>query len=158
MEDCRIGKELKQSTCRYVKKCQPGWSRNKKFICRKTIRRLEKSKKKSRVGNFITYTHPDGRKEIAKITKIKENGSYELFIPSLSKAGLFQKNEMVEYLHTNGEREKARITKVNGNMYEIFLVISQIYKIVKPIKLRKLSNELPAYYNQTRKLYNEDST
>ena len=40
MEDCREGKELKQSTCRYVKECRPGWTRNEKFICRKTARRL----------------------------------------------------------------------------------------------------------------------
>jgi len=40
LEDCRIGKELKQSTCRYVKECKRGWTRNDKFICRKTNRRL----------------------------------------------------------------------------------------------------------------------
>jgi hypothetical protein len=40
MEDCRIGKELKQSTCRYVKECKRGWTRNEKFVCRKTNRRL----------------------------------------------------------------------------------------------------------------------
>jgi len=38
--DCREGKELKQATCRYVKKCKPGWTRNEKFICRKTARRV----------------------------------------------------------------------------------------------------------------------
>ena len=42
MEDCTIGKELKQSTCRYVKKCKPGWIRNDKYICRKTLRRTGK--------------------------------------------------------------------------------------------------------------------
>ena len=41
--DCKEGKELKQSTCRYVKKCKPGWTRNEKFICRKTTRRLHNS-------------------------------------------------------------------------------------------------------------------
>ena len=39
--DCREGKELKQATCRYVKKCKPGWTRNEKFICRKTARRVQ---------------------------------------------------------------------------------------------------------------------
>uniref|UniRef100_A0A6C0JPK3 Uncharacterized protein n=1 Tax=viral metagenome TaxID=1070528 RepID=A0A6C0JPK3_9ZZZZ len=42
MGDCTIGKELKQSTCRYVKKCKPGWVRNEKYICRKTLRRIGK--------------------------------------------------------------------------------------------------------------------
>jgi hypothetical protein len=42
MGDCTIGKELKQSTCRYVKKCKPGWVRNDKYICRKTLRRTGK--------------------------------------------------------------------------------------------------------------------
>ena len=45
LEDCRIGKELKQSTCRYVKECKRGWTRNDKFICRKTNRRLVSPKK-----------------------------------------------------------------------------------------------------------------
>ena len=39
--DCREGKELKQETCRFVKKCKPGWTRNEKFICRKTARRVQ---------------------------------------------------------------------------------------------------------------------
>jgi len=42
MGDCTIGKELKQSTCRYVKKCKEGWVRNDKYICRKTLRRTGK--------------------------------------------------------------------------------------------------------------------
>jgi hypothetical protein len=42
MGDCTVGKELKQSTCRYVKKCKPGWVRNDKYICRKTLRRTGK--------------------------------------------------------------------------------------------------------------------
>ena len=40
MSDCTVGKELKQSTCRYVKNCKPGFTRNDKFICRKTSRRV----------------------------------------------------------------------------------------------------------------------
>ena len=40
MGDCTVGKELKQSTCRYVKKCKPGWVRNDKYICRKTLRKI----------------------------------------------------------------------------------------------------------------------
>ena len=41
MSDCTIGKELKQSTCRYVKECKRGYTRNDKFICRKTTRRVK---------------------------------------------------------------------------------------------------------------------
>jgi len=157
MEDCRKDKELKQSTCRYVQKCPDGWTRNKKFICRKTTRRLVKPKpktksknknrnRKSRVGNYITYTHPNGRKEVVQITKINENGAYELYIPSLANevAGPdFQENEMVFYVYKTGMREKARVTKVihDGEMYEVFLTTSQVYKKVLPIKLRKISPE-----------------
>ena len=50
MGDCTVGKELKQSTCRYVKKCKPGWVRNNKFICRKTLRRKGKQSKNSPTG------------------------------------------------------------------------------------------------------------
>jgi hypothetical protein len=50
MGDCTVGKELKQSTCRYVKKCKPGWVRNNKFICRKTLRRTGKQSKNSPTG------------------------------------------------------------------------------------------------------------
>ena len=49
MGDCTVGKELKQSTCRYVKKCKPGWVRNDKYICRKTLRRTGKRANKSPV-------------------------------------------------------------------------------------------------------------
>ena len=41
MTDCTIGKELKQSTCRFVKECKRGYTRNDKFICRKTSRRVD---------------------------------------------------------------------------------------------------------------------
>ncbi len=52
MGDCTVGKELKQSTCRYVKKCQPGWTRNDKYICRKTLRRT--GKKENNSPNILT--------------------------------------------------------------------------------------------------------
>ena len=48
MSDCTVGKELKQSTCRYVKNCKPGFTRNDKFICRKTSRRVESRRVESR--------------------------------------------------------------------------------------------------------------
>jgi len=202
MEDCRKDKELKQSTCRYVKKCDPGWTRNEKFICRKTTRRLRnndtnvhfenknanalsnledkednetkrnkkrsvrsngnqfsqnrsrknKSKKskqskksrKAKVGNYITYTHPNGRKERAQIMKIRpEDGAYELYIPSLANewAGPdFKKNEIVYYIYKTGMREKATILKVveEGELYDIHLHTTNEYKTVTPTKLRKL--------------------
>ena len=66
---------------------------------------------------------------------------------------------MVFYVYKNGMREKARVSKVieNGKKYEVFLTTSQVYKTVSPIQLRKLSDyedELPSYYSQSRKLYN----
>jgi len=197
MEDCRKDKELKQSTCRYVKKCDPGWTRNEKFICRKTTRRLRnvvnnvvhfnsqnsivspnlenneykhvyenkqyreakgvrktnrnqpkprtRKSRKTKVGNYITYTHPNGRKERAKVMKIREDGAYELYIPSLANewAGpTFTKNEIVYYIYKNGMREKAKIMKVvhQGEYYEIHLQTTNKYKTVMPDKLRKLTD------------------
>ena len=62
MGDCTIGKELKQSTCRYVKKCRDGWSRNDKFICRKTLRRTDKNKNKNKSVNSLQLNTPRNNK------------------------------------------------------------------------------------------------
>ena len=202
MEDCRKDKELKQSTCRYVKKCDPGWTRNEKFICRKTTRRLRnndnnvvhfnsqnsivspnlennefkhvyenkqqkeakrvrkttfkknrnqpkprsRKSRKTKVGNYINYTHPDGRKERAKVMKIRpEDGAHELYIPSLDNewsGPTFKKNEIAYYIYKNGMREKATILKVvnQGEYYEIHLQTTNKYKTVMPDKLRKLGD------------------
>jgi len=198
--DCREGKELKQETCRYVKKCKPGWTRNEKFICRKTARRvqspnlqkmyakqqnqysnqpaneselekqIEQTKPKSRtkkttflnqtskktkkprskktkVGNYITYTHPDGRKERAKVTGMRD-GKYELHIPSLGDewvkqgAARFKKGETVFYMYRTGMREKAIVKRLinGGEMYEVYLTSQQIHKTVPEKKLRKLDS------------------
>ena len=153
MGDCRIGKELKQSTCRYVKKCPPGWSRNEKFICRKTTRRLQdnansnvvhfenqnsiaspnlenndykhvyedlhkpkrgsvKSRKTKQVGNYIMYTHTDGRRARAKIMSIRDDGAYELYIPSL-------------------------LDELGGTIFKIMKPTSPIVKSRKPSKSKK---------------------
>ena len=62
MGDCTIGKELKQSTCRYVKKCKPGWIRNDKYICRKTLRRTGKH-----VNNSPIIVTTDKQKQFKNI-------------------------------------------------------------------------------------------
>lgn len=36
MDKCFNGKELNPITCHFVKKCKPGFTRNKQFLCRKT--------------------------------------------------------------------------------------------------------------------------
>jgi len=218
MEDCRIGKELKQSTCRYVKECKRGWTRNDKFICRKTHRRLvspkqfttsdpskakrasrkgsvdfdfetspkkftstnpekaksaskkfsssnpekakpgkakssklsvieegneftprassrstpnktftklkSKSKKKYEVGNTFIYTHPDGRKEKATITRLGNNDRLELHIPSLANnwanygAPKFKKNQRVFILFNKGKKSEMKEQGVIVNVHD----------------------------------------
>jgi len=203
--DCKEGKELKQSTCRYVKKCKPGWTRNEKFICRKTTRRLhnspnlqelyetkqreeltnfqtprnprtsrkqtflnepaktKKTRTKTKVGNYITYTHPDGRKERSRVTGIQD-GKYELHIPSLGDewvkqgAPRFKKGETVYFMYRTGMREKSIVKKVinGGEMYEVFLTMQQVTKTVPEKKLRKLDSfegtfaepPTPSYFKQ----------
>ena len=58
MAECTIGKELKQSTCRYVKNCKPGYIRNDKFICRKTARRVNPDRLKTK-GTYWKKESPD---------------------------------------------------------------------------------------------------
>ena len=207
-EDCRIGKELKQSTCRYVKECKRGWTRNDKFICRKTNRRLvspkkfttsdpskakvasrgskntktfksvnprksklspveegneftprassrstpnktftklkSASKKKYEVGNTFMYTHPDGRKEKATVTRIGENDRLELHIPSLTNNwanyGLakFVKNQRVFYIYKTGAKELGVIKKVYDGEYDVQLSAPPRIKRIKEKNLRSM--------------------
>jgi hypothetical protein len=197
-EDCRIGKELKQSTCRYVKECKRGWTRNDKFICRKTNRRLVSPKqfttsdpskakrasrkssnvesapkkftsanpkkaktaklsaieegnelspiapsrstpnktftklksaskaksKKYKVGDTFMYTHPDGRKEKATITRLGDNDRLELHIPSLANnwanygAPKFKKNQSVFILFNKGKKSEMKEQGVIKNVHD----------------------------------------
>jgi hypothetical protein len=250
-EDCRIGKELKQSTCRYVKECKRGWTRNDKFICRKTNRRLvspkkfttpdpSKSKRASRkvdsevdfdfesvpkkftstnpekvksvskksftsakpgksktsklsaieegnefsplassrstpnktftklksaskakskkykVGNTFMYTHPDGRKEKATVTRLGENDRLELHIPSLANnwanygAPKFKKNQKVFFIYKSGMKEQAIVKKVYDGEYDVYLNTQQRIKRVKENQIKAMSDykqidEFPYY-------------
>lgn len=229
-EDCRIGKELKQSTCRYVKECKRGWTRNDKFICRKTNRRLVSPKKfttsdpskakrasrkgsinfdfetvpkkftsanpgraktaklstveegndftprlssrstpnktftklksgtksKYKVGNTFMYTHPDGRKEKAKVTRLGNNNRVELHIPSLAKnwsnygAPKFKKNQKVFFIYKSGMKEQAVVKKVYDGEYDVYLNTQQRIKRVKEQQIKALSDykkvdEFPYY-------------
>jgi len=178
MEDCRIGKELKQSTCRYVKACKRGWSRNEKFICRKTNRRLvdpnemtirkftSKSKSKPlksftskrvtfenpektpkvsklKVGNSFMYTHPDGRKEKAKVTGLGSSGQLELHIPSLADEvadSKFKKNEKVFFIYKTGAKEQGIIKKVYDGEYDVQLLAPLRIQRIKEKRLRAMSD------------------
>lgn len=224
-EDCRIGKELKQSTCRYVKECKRGWTRNDKFICRKTNRRLvspkqfttsdpskakrasrkvdsvdvsksftrtnprkakpaiednefsprassrstpnktftklkSKSKKKYEIGNTFIYTHPNGRKEKATVTRVGDNDKVELHIPSLSNnwakygAPKFKKNQKVFFIYKSGMKEQAVVKKVYDGEYDVYLVTQQRIKRVKENQIRALSDyklidEFPYYVSKS---------
>jgi hypothetical protein len=222
VEDCRIGKELKQSTCRYVKECKRGWSRNDKFICRKTNRRLvspkkfttsdpNKTKRASRkasaestpksftslkaktaklftidegnenspkassrstpnktftklkskskkyeIGNTFMYTHPDGHKEKATVTRLGDNDRIELHIPSLAKnwsnhsAPKFKKNQKVFFIYKSGMKEQAVVKKVYEGEYDVYLNTQQRIKRVKENQIRAMSDykiidEFPYY-------------
>jgi len=233
MEDCRIGKELKQSTCRYVKECKRGWTRNEKFVCRKTNRRLvdpdemtvrkpvrkftskskapsvapskvtsiapsidssssnsnvplkkfvtKKSKhvsfdnqnvlsplrkftrtkapkKQLKVGNSFMYTHPNGRKEMVKVTGIGPQGQLEVHIPSLADevAGepKFKKNQKVFIIYKNGmAKESGMITQVYADSREYNVRVGQgIMPRVKEKHLRdfsdfkKVNSTIGSYY------------
>lgn len=213
MEDCRIGKELKQSTCRYVKECKRGWSRNEKFICRKTNKRLvdpndmtvrkarnspnsnvplrkfvtkgkskrvsfenenelspplrkftaktkktKKPKKQLKVGDSYMYTHPNGRKEMVKVTAIGPQGQLEIHIPSLADevAGTpkFKKNQKVFIIYKNGmAKESGMITQVYADTREYNVRVGQgIMPHVKERHLRdfgdfkKVNSTIGSYY------------
>jgi predicted NAD-dependent protein-ADP-ribosyltransferase YbiA (DUF1768 family) len=45
--DCRIGKELNPKTCVYVKECEPGYTRNERFLCRKNTQKKKPNSPKS---------------------------------------------------------------------------------------------------------------
>lgn len=42
-EDCRIGKDFNPKSCRYIKACRKGYSRNKHFKCVKNLNTTQKS-------------------------------------------------------------------------------------------------------------------
>lgn len=105
MGDCTIGKELKQSTCRYVKKCKPGWVRNDKYICRKTLRRTGKRANNSPViltGNVaknVLNSPNENKKEEERIKRVKMERERQIFGNSNSSP-----NELPKL--TNKEKEK----------------------------------------------------
>lgn len=126
MEDCRIGKELKQSTCRYVKECKRGWTRNDKFICRKTERRLKDPNEP--VRKFTT------KKELRKFTVrplsvIEENRSPRKFsvksntktFSQLRTPRKLNVGNSFTYKHPDGRKEKVRVTGVGPNGVEVHI-------------------------------------
>jgi hypothetical protein len=104
MGDCTIGKELKQSTCRYVKKCKPGWVRNDKYICRKTLRRTGKRASNNspiiltgNVAKNVLNSPNEKKKEEERIKRVKFERERQYF-------GNSSPNELPKL--TNKEREK----------------------------------------------------
>jgi len=112
MEDCRIGKELKQATCRYVKECKRGWTRNDKFICRKTERRLKDPNepirkfttkgKLSRIEENSSSPKPIRQFTKGKLSRIEENSQENSSSPKPIRQ--FTKGKNRENLGTYGER------------------------------------------------------
>ena len=72
--DCREGKELKQATCRYVKKCKPGWTRNEKFICRKTARRVAQEEDVEELFKTKRNSSDDDLEELFQRKQQEESG------------------------------------------------------------------------------------
>ena len=107
MEDCKIGKVLKQSTCRYVKECKRGWKRNENFICRKTERRLKSPKSPQ---NFIPLN-----KTLSRI----EEGNENVRVRTKSKVKTPKKKLKIgnsfTYVHPDGRKEKVVVTGLGEN-------------------------------------------
>ena len=150
MEDCKIGKVLKQSTCRYVKECKRGWTRNENFICRKTERRL-KSPKSPR--NFIPLN-----KTLSRI----EEGNENVRVRTKSKVKTPTKKLKVgnsfTYVHPDGRKEKVVVTGLGENNrlevydgeYDVQLLAPPRVKRLKENQLKamsdyKLIKEFPYY-------------
>jgi hypothetical protein len=104
----RIGKEFKQSTCRYVKECKRGWTRNDKFICRKTTRRLSspeepirkftsktsrKSSKSREQNENENENEPVLREPRPALSRISEQYDNEPYSPALSRISEQNENE-----------------------------------------------------------------
>jgi hypothetical protein len=123
----------------------------------KTFTKLKsKSKKKYEVGNTFMYTHPDGRKEKATVTRVGDNDRLELHIPSVSDnwakygAPKFKKNQKVFFIYKSGMKEQADVKKVYDGEYDVYLNTQQRIKRVKENQLRamsdyKLIDEFPYY-------------
>jgi hypothetical protein len=130
MGDCTIGKELKQSTCRYVKQCRPGWSRNDKFICRKTLRRTNtnknKNKNKNRSVNSLQLNTPRTNKpDLIKqqMFNIFGNNSPNN-LPKLTKkqqAALFRSPRKKKGSTYNATQNKVLLAKKYGRRKVAFL-------------------------------------
>ena len=135
MEDCRIGKELKQSTCRYVKECKRGWTRNEKFICRKTNKRLvdpidmtvrkARSNSKTPIRKYTSKSKsPNSNTPLKFVTKGKSKRvSFENeneLSPPLRKFTARTKRPKKQlkvgnsfmYTHPNGRKEKVKVTGI----------------------------------------------
>jgi len=134
MEDCRIGKELKQSTCRYVKECKRGWSRNEKFICRKTNKRLvdpndmtvRKARNSSKpLKKFVTKSNSSNSNVPLKkfVTNKSKRVSFENeneLSPPLRKFTAKTKKTKKQlkvgdsymYTHPNGRKEMVTVTAI----------------------------------------------
>jgi len=117
MEDCRIGKELKQSTCRYVKECKRGWSRNEKFICRKTNRRLVDPNELT-VRKFTSKKSPKSnsrplRKRVSFVNQPENEVSQTK--SKLTKSKQLKKGNSFMFTHPDGRKEKVKVTGVGSN-------------------------------------------
>ena len=127
MGDCTIGKELKQSTCRYVKQCKPGWSRNDKFICRKTLRRTNTNKNKNRSVNSLQLNtprnnNPDLLKEKLKLKMFNIFGNSPNNLPKLTKkqqAALFRSPRKKKNSTYNVTQNKTLLAKKHGRRRKV---------------------------------------
>jgi hypothetical protein len=119
MEDCRIGKEFKESTCRYVKSCRRGWSRNDKFVCRKTTRRLVDTNSPSPVATRVHFENELSPRNntVRKFTKSKEpkkSGSTRNGTFTPLKTGKLKVGNSFTYTHPDGRKEKVKVTGVGS--------------------------------------------
>ena len=126
MGDCTVGKELKQSTCRYVKQCKPGWTRNDKFICRKTLRRINANKNKNKSVNSLQLNTPRNNKSELikkKLFNIFGNNS-PTNLPKLTKkeqAALFRTPRKKNKATYNVTQNKILLAKKQGRRKVAFL-------------------------------------
>ena len=123
MGDCTVGKELKQSTCRYVKQCKPGWTRNDKFICRKTLRRINTNKNKNKSPNSLQLNTPRNNSNRLKrqMFNIFGNNSPNN-LPKLTKkqqAALFRSPRKKKNSTYNVTQNKVLLAKKHGRRRKV---------------------------------------
>ena len=118
----------------------------------------KKPKKQLKVGDSYMYTHPNGRKEMVKVTAIGPQGQLEIHIPSLADevAGTpkFKKNQKVFIIYKNGmAKESGMITQVYADTREYNVRVGQgIMPHVKERHLRdfgdfkKVNSTIGSYY------------